>query len=81
MSLYRSPDINRLQCLNDEMSTSDGHLGYTFPIGSYVKIMSADAGHLELRFGLGHIIFKVHHPRTTHANVYFKSLTGFRGKK
>ena len=38
-----------------------------FPIGSYVKIMSADGGHLGWRFGSLDIILKVDHLRTIHA--------------
>ena len=64
------------------MSTNDGYLGYTkFPMQSYIKTMSADAGHLELRFGSGNIILKVHHPRTIHANACFKSSNWFQRKK
>ena len=37
-----------------------------FPIGSYVKTMSADRGHLEWRSGSKDIIFKVDHLRTIH---------------
>ena len=50
VSLYHSPDINRLieKCLLDEISTNDVHLGYTFPFGSYVKTMPADVLLLEL---------------------------------
>jgi hypothetical protein len=38
-----------------------------FPIGSYVKTMSADGGHLEWRSGSQDIILKVDHLRTIHA--------------
>ena len=38
-----------------------------FPIGSYVKTMSADDGHLGWRFGSLDIILKVDHLRTIHA--------------
>jgi hypothetical protein len=37
------------------------------PIGSYVKTMSADSGHLGCRSGLQDIILKVDHLRTIHA--------------
>ena len=40
-----------------------------FPIGSYVKIMSADGGHLGWRSGSQDIILKVDHLRTIHAMV------------
>jgi hypothetical protein len=36
-----------------------------FPIGSYVKTMSADGGHLGWRFGSLDIILKVDHLRTS----------------
>jgi hypothetical protein len=38
-----------------------------FPIGSYVKTMSADGGHLGWRSGSQDIILKVDHLRTNHA--------------
>jgi hypothetical protein len=38
-----------------------------FPIGSYVKTMSADGGHLGWRFGSQDIILKVDHLMTIHA--------------
>ena len=38
-----------------------------FPIGSYVKIMSADGGHLGWRSGSQDIVLKVDHLRTIHA--------------
>ena len=69
------------KCLHDEISTNDDYLGYTFPIGSHVKTMSADDGHLESRFGSGNIILKVHHPRTLHAMFALNRLTAFIGKK
>jgi hypothetical protein len=40
-----------------------------FPIGSYVKTMSADGSHLGWRSGLLDIILKVDHLRTIHATV------------
>jgi hypothetical protein len=50
-----------------------------FPIGSYVKAMSADGGHLGWRFGSLDIILKVEHLRTIHATFALHWLTGFRG--
>jgi hypothetical protein len=50
-----------------------------FPIGSYVKTMSADGGHLGWGFGSLDIILKVDHLRTIHAMFALNSLTGFRG--
>jgi hypothetical protein len=38
-----------------------------FPIGSYVKTMSADGGHLGWRSRSEDIILKVNHIRTIHA--------------
>ena len=38
-----------------------------FPIGSYVKTMYADGGHLGWRSGSQDIILKVDHLRTIHA--------------
>jgi hypothetical protein len=49
------------------------------PIGSYVKAMSTDGGHLGWRFGSLDIILKVDHLRTIHAMFAFNWLTGFRG--
>jgi hypothetical protein len=50
-----------------------------FPIGSYVKTMSADGGLLGWRFGSLDIILKVDHLRTIHATFVLNWLTGFRG--
>jgi hypothetical protein len=52
-----------------------------FPIGSYVKTMSADDGHLGWRSGSLDIILKVDHLRTIHAMIALNWLTGFRGEK
>jgi hypothetical protein len=49
-------------------------------IGSYVKTMSADSGHLGWRFGSLDIILKVDHLRTIHAMFALNWLTGFRGE-
>jgi hypothetical protein len=51
-----------------------------FPIGSYVKTMSADGGHLGWRSGSLDIILKVDHLMTIHAMFALNWLTGFRGK-
>ena len=51
-----------------------------FPIGSYVKNMFADGGHLGWRSGSQDIILKVDHLRTIHAMFALKWLTGFRGE-
>jgi hypothetical protein len=51
-----------------------------FPIGSYVKTLSADGGHLGWRSGSQDIILKVDHLRTIHAMFALNWLTGFRGK-
>ena len=50
-----------------------------FPIGSYVKTMSADDGHLGWRFRSLDIILKVDHFWTIHAMFALNWLTGFRG--
>jgi hypothetical protein len=50
-----------------------------FPIGSYVKTMSADGGHHGWRFGSLDIILKVDHLRTIYAMFALNWLTGFRG--
>jgi hypothetical protein len=47
-----------------------------FPIGSYVKTMSADVGHLGWRTGSHDIILKVDHLRTIHA--MFKPVSQFK---
>jgi hypothetical protein len=51
-----------------------------FPIGSYVKTMSADGGHLGWRSGSLNIILKVDHLRTIHAMFALNWLPGFRAK-
>ena len=50
------------------------------PIGSYVKTMSTDGGHLGWRSESLDIILKVDHLRTIHAMFALNWLTGFRGK-
>ena len=52
-----------------------------FPIGSYVKAVSADGGHLGWRSGSLDIILKVDRLRIIHAMFALNWLTGFRGKK
>ena len=52
-----------------------------FPIGSYVKTMSADGSHLGWKSGSLDIILKVDHLKTIHAMFALNWLTGFRGKK
>jgi hypothetical protein len=49
-----------------------------FPIGSYVKTMSADGGHLGWRFGSLDITLKVNHLRTIHAMFALNWHIGFR---
>ena len=51
-----------------------------FPIGSYVKNMFADGGHLGWRSGSQDIILKVDHLRTIHAMFALNWLTDFRGE-
>ena len=51
-----------------------------FPIGSYVKTMSADGSHLGWRSGSLDINLKVDHLRTIHAMFVLNWLTGFRGE-
>jgi hypothetical protein len=50
------------------------------PIGSYVKTMSTDGGHLGWRLGSLDIILKFDHLRTIHAMFALNWLIGFRGK-
>ena len=50
-----------------------------FPIGSYVKTMSADGDHLGWRSGSLDIILKVDHLRTIHVMFALNWLTGFKG--
>jgi hypothetical protein len=52
-----------------------------FPIGSYVKTMSAEGGHLGWRSESPDTILKIDHLRTIHAMFALNWLTGFRGKK
>ena len=51
------------------------------PIGSYVKTMSAEGGHLGWRSGSPDTTLKIDHLRTIHAMFALNWLTGFRGKK
>jgi hypothetical protein len=50
------------------------------PIGSYVKTMSAEGGHLGWRSGSPDTILKIDHLRTIHAMFAINWLTGFRGE-
>jgi hypothetical protein len=50
-----------------------------FPIGSYVKAMSTEGGHLGWRSGSPDTILKIYHLRTIHAMLTLNWLTGFRG--
>ena len=56
-------------------------LKHFFPIGSYVKTMSVEGGHLGWRSGSSDTILKIDHLRTIHAMFALNWLTGFRGKK
>ena len=49
-----------------------------FPIGSYVKTMSAEGGHLGWRSGSSDTILKIEHLRTINAMFALNWLTGFR---
>jgi hypothetical protein len=49
-----------------------------FPIGSYVKTMFAEVGHLGWRSGSTDTILKIDHLRTIHAMFALNWLTGFR---
>jgi hypothetical protein len=51
-----------------------------FRIGSYVKTMSADGGHLGWMLGSQDIILNVDHLRTISAMFALNWLTGFRGE-
>ena len=51
-----------------------------FPIGSYVKTMSTEGGHLGWRSGSSDTILKIDHLRTIHAMFALNWLTGFRGE-
>ena len=51
-----------------------------FPIGSYVKLMSGDGGHLEFPIGTKNITFAEVHPMIIHAMFALNWFTGFRGK-
>jgi hypothetical protein len=44
-----------------------------FPIGSYVKTMFAEGGHLGWRSGSPDTILKIYHLRTIHAMFVFKA--------
>ena len=55
-------------------------LKHFFPIGSYVKTMSAEGGHLGWRSGSLDKILKIDHLMTIHAMFALNWLTGFRGE-
>jgi hypothetical protein len=78
LKVYYPRTIHAMFALN--WLTDFRRLSNNFPIGSYVKTMSADGGHLEWRFGSLDIILKVDHLRTIHVMFALNWLTGFRGK-
>ena len=51
-----------------------------FRMGSYVKTMSTEGGHLRLRSGSPDAILKIDHLRTIHAMFALNWLTAFRGE-
>ena len=51
-----------------------------FPIGSYVKTMSAHGGHLEFPISTKNITFVEVHPMIIHAMFAVNWFTGFRGE-
>ena len=77
LKVYYPRTIHAMFALN--WLTGFRRLLNNFPIGSYVKTMSADGGHLGWRFGSLDIILKVDHLRTIHAMFALNWLTGFRG--
>ena len=83
-SLNTILEVDHLRTIDDMLAI----LAYWFqrrrflnilPIGSNVKTMSADGGHLGSRFESLNIILKVDHSRTIHAMFALNWLTGFRG--
>ena len=58
--------INAMFALNWHTGFRGKHF-FNFPIGSYVKTMSADDGHLGWGSGSQDIILRVYHLRTIHA--------------
>ena len=65
--------LNRLTGFREEISK---HLS----IGSHVKTMSADGGHLEFPIGTKNITFVEVHPMNIHAMFALNWFTGFRGE-
>ena len=59
---------------------SEEHFLKHFPIGSYVKTMSVDGGHLEFPIGTINITFVEVHPMNIHAMFALNWFTGFRGE-
>ena len=57
-----------------------GEIFKHFPIGSHVKTMSADGGHLEFPIGTKNITFVEVHPMNIHAMFALNWFTGFRGE-
>ena len=56
-----------MTCLLYWLTGFRGDFKTFFPIGSYVKTMSTDGGHLGWSFGSLDTILKVDHLRTIHA--------------
>ena len=74
-----SLNISRNALFLNIEAVSEGILNI-FPIGSYVKTMWADGGHLGWRAGSSDTILKGDHPRTIPAKFGPNWPSGFRGE-
>ena len=63
--------IHAMFTLNWFILVSEEKIFQHFPIGSYVKTMSADGGHLEYPIGTKNITFVEVHPMIIHATNQF----------
>ena len=78
LKVYYPKTIHAMFALNWLTGIRGQDFLYNFPIGSYVKTMSADGGHFGPRSGSLDTILKIDHLRTIHAMFALNWLSGFR---
>jgi hypothetical protein len=74
-------DHPRNVCYIGLLVSEEKILKHFSPIGSYVKTMSAEGGHLGWRSWSPDTILKIDHLRTIHANVCFKLAYWFQRRR
>ena len=80
LKVYYPRTIHAMFALNWLTGFREEDFKTFLPIGSYVKAMSAEGGHLGWRSGSPDTILKIDHLRTIYAMFALNWLTGFRGE-